>query len=400
MELADRSLWDRFAEARAGGVAGIPLGELVDVMREAARVIDFLNEPSHQLEGRSGVAIHHRDIKPQNIMLIGRGVKVADFGLSCLDDASGASRSQCGLTFAYAAPETFRRRVAATSDQYSLAVTFCQLRGGRLPFVGPPSSVMMGHLFGDPDLSMLPEPERPIVARAMAKDPAARWPDCRSFVNALAGCLEAGSPDSLPRASEDSQVAARTSCSVEIPPLPSETDWSISVSALPLTGADGDVSAYCLDLRGWDDPGVVADGASSSSPTVVVAATEETAPRRHTRRLLLAAASLLAAGVAAWTWSGRPVSRAGVPSLSSRMTDGATSMSPRAGSAGAIAPPGGRRDPRVPADLGLADAPSAPVSSPPPVGSRSGRLDRARGNPSPVPVASAARLPDLAAWRR
>ncbi len=394
MELADRSLWDRFAEARAGGLAGIPLGELVDVMGEAARVIDFLNEPSHQLEGRSGVAIHHRDIKPQNIMLIGRGVKVADFGLSCLDDASGASRSQCGLTFAYAAPETFRRRVAGTSDQYSLAVTFCQLRGGRLPFVGPPSSVMMGHLFGDPDLSMLPERERPIVARAMAKDPAARWPDCRSFVKALAGCLEAESPDLLPRAAEDPQGAVRSSCSVEVPPLPSESDRSIAVWPDRLTGADGegDVSAYCLDVRGWDDPGVVADDASSSSPTVVVAATEETVTRRHTRRLLLAAASLLAAGVAAWTWSWRPVSRAGIPPMPSRMAVRAPSTPSRAGAAGAIAPPRGRRDPRVPADLGLADAPPPPVHTP------SARLDRARVNPSPVPVASAARLPDLAAW--
>ena len=400
MELADRSLWDRFAEARAGGLAGIPMGELVDVMGEAARVIDFLNEPSHQLEGRSGVAIHHRDIKPQNIMLIGRGVKVADFGLSCLDDASGISRSQCGLTFAYAAPETFRRRVASTSDQYSLAVTFCQLRGGRLPFVGPPSSVMMGHLFGDPDLRAMPEPERAVVARALAKDPAARWPDCRSFVKALAGCLEAESPNSLPRAAEDPQVAVRSSCSVEVPPLPSEIDRSVSVWPDPLTGADcdGDVSAYCLDLRGCDDPDVVAGDLSSSSPTVVVAATEEAVPRRHTRRLLIAAASLLAAGVAAWTWSGRPISRAGVSSLSNRMADGATSMSPRAGSAGSIAPPGDRRDPRVPADLGFANAPSAPVSAPPPVRTRSARLDRARVNPSPVPVASTARLADLAAW--
>ena len=182
MELADRSLWDRFAEARGQGLAGIPLGELLEILGEVAKVVDFLNEPRHELEGRSGVAIHHRDIKPQNIMLIGRGVKVADFGLSCPDDPAAASRSQCGLTFAYAAPETFRRRVSASSDQYSLAVTYCQLRGGRLPFVGPPAAVMMGHLFGDPDLSMLPEPERadrragawPRTRRAMARLPVVR----------------------------------------------------------------------------------------------------------------------------------------------------------------------------------------------------------------------------------
>ena len=88
MELADRSLWDRFAEARRQGLAGIPFSELLEVLFETAKVIDFLNEPRHELDGRSDVAIQHRDIKPQNIMLIGQGVKVADFGLSCLDDQS------------------------------------------------------------------------------------------------------------------------------------------------------------------------------------------------------------------------------------------------------------------------------------------------------------------------
>ena len=45
---------------------------------------------------------------------------------------------------------------------------------------------MAGHLNGTPDLAMLPPEERPTVARALAKDPAARWPDCRSFAKALA----------------------------------------------------------------------------------------------------------------------------------------------------------------------------------------------------------------------
>ena len=89
---------------------------------------------------------------------------MADFGLSCLHDQYATSRSHDGLTYPYAAPETFRRHVSEHSDQYSLAVTYCVLRGGRLPFVGPPANVMLGHLFEPPDLSMLPEPEQPIVA--------------------------------------------------------------------------------------------------------------------------------------------------------------------------------------------------------------------------------------------
>src|SRR5262249_7215661 len=136
-------------------------------------------------DGRSGVAIYHRDIKPQNIMLVGGGARVADFGLSCLADQSVSAASQMALTCAFAAPETFRRHVTASSDQYSLGVTYCLLRGGRLPYEGPPAAVMYGHLFQPPDLSMLPEPERPIVERALAKDPGERWDDCREFLAAL-----------------------------------------------------------------------------------------------------------------------------------------------------------------------------------------------------------------------
>ena len=84
MELAECSLWDRFNRLSSEHLAGIPFPELLAIMGEVARVIDFLNEPRHELDGKTDVAIHHRDIKPQNIMLLGGGVKVADFGLSCL----------------------------------------------------------------------------------------------------------------------------------------------------------------------------------------------------------------------------------------------------------------------------------------------------------------------------
>jgi WD40 repeat protein len=90
------------------------------------------------------------------------------------------------MTALYAAPEFFQGKTSQHSDQYSLAVTYCQLRGGRLPFSGDPAQVMAGHLHGQPDLTMLPESERPAVARALAKDPGQRWPSCTAFVQALA----------------------------------------------------------------------------------------------------------------------------------------------------------------------------------------------------------------------
>src|SRR5262249_3560431 len=79
--------------------------------------------------------------------------------------------------------------------QYSLAVTYCLLRGGRLPFTGGPAALVAGHLHRPPDLSMLPQRERPVVARALAKEPSKRWPNCRAFVAALRA--ELGEPATI-----------------------------------------------------------------------------------------------------------------------------------------------------------------------------------------------------------
>jgi formylglycine-generating enzyme required for sulfatase activity len=184
MELADRSLMDRFREAAAQGLPGIPVPELTDYMLEAAKGIDYLNEPHPTGDGADTRGIQHRDIKPQNLLLVGGGVKVADFGLVRLLEHSLTGHTG-GMTPAYAAPEFFNRQTASQSDQYCLAITYCHLRGGRLPFTGSFADIMAGHLMREPDLSMLPGSERPTVARALAKNPKERWPDCRGFAAAL-----------------------------------------------------------------------------------------------------------------------------------------------------------------------------------------------------------------------
>jgi serine/threonine protein kinase/Flp pilus assembly protein TadD len=324
MELADRSLWDRFLEARRLGLAGIPRAELLGILGDVARVVDFLNEPRHELDGRARVAIHHRDIKPQNIMLIGHGVKVADFGLSCLADTTGAGRSQCGLTCAYAAPESFRGKVSGASDQYSLAVTFCQLRTGRLPFVGPPAAVMMGHLFGEPDLSAVPESERPVIARALAKDAEDRWPDCRSFVVALSGCASAGSPDEMP-ADEGEPARQVPGSSLVVQPMSATWDGTSSVSAASpgFDGADEALSAYCLDFEAPEDR---PSGEPSSLSTIVASRYVASAKGRRAARFLVAAAVLI--GVVGWSFRARPVGSAAMSS-SSRRLDAAESLPAR-----------------------------------------------------------------------
>lgn len=180
-ELAEGSLWDRYQQATGTRIPGIPADELLGYLREAAEGLDFLNGTT--------AAVAHRDVKPQNLLLVGGGVKVADYGLArpMAGDITGHSG---GMTVGFAPPEAFDGKTSRAGDQYSLAVSYCLLRGGRMPFVGSPAALMKAHIHDPPDLSMLPLGERPVVARALAKQPADRWPDCRSFVAALEAAME------------------------------------------------------------------------------------------------------------------------------------------------------------------------------------------------------------------
>jgi len=195
-ELADRSLWDRFLEAIAQGLRGIPRGELLGYLEAAATGLDFLNAYRHAVDGREQVGVQHRDVKPQNILLFGGSAKVADFGMVRVMDGNEASHTG-SWTLPYAAPEFFRGKTSRQSDQYSLAATYCHLRGGRLPFGGTAAEITVGHMFGIPELDALPEPERPVVARALEKEPERRWPDCRAFLAALRSAGEGSAPDAL-----------------------------------------------------------------------------------------------------------------------------------------------------------------------------------------------------------
>ncbi|HVS40036.1 MAG TPA: tetratricopeptide repeat protein [Gemmataceae bacterium] len=188
MELADRTLMDRFSEARRQGLPGVPFAELREYMREAAKGLDHLH----------AIGVQHRDVKPQNLLLVGGGVKVADFGLAKVLEQTTASNTG-SMTPAYAAPEFLKGRVSPHSDQYSLAVAYCQLRGGQLPFNGGPAQIMMGHLYETPDLTGVPEEERPTVLKALAKDPEQRFASCRDFVEALANTVHTVRPVKTPK---------------------------------------------------------------------------------------------------------------------------------------------------------------------------------------------------------
>src|SRR5438552_14390066 len=174
MELADKNLHDVYLEHQSAGLIGIPRDDLLRYMRDAAEALDFMCE-KHSLQ--------HLDIKPRNLFLVSDRVKVADFGLVKNLERSSASSILGGVTPLYAAPETFSNKISSHSDQYSLAIVYQELLTSQRPFNGKNARQLAHqHLNEEPELRSLPEAERPIVARALAKDPAKRFPSCLAFV--------------------------------------------------------------------------------------------------------------------------------------------------------------------------------------------------------------------------
>ena len=173
MELCDRTLADRLLETREQSVPGIPVDELFGYVRDAANAIDYLNAKH----------VQHRDVKPANMLLVGSGVKVGDFGIAKILERT-ASNTGCG-TLGYMAPECFTGKLAEQSDQYSLAATYYHLRTGRNLYEGNQAEVMYAQLTSVPDLSCLPLAESAVLARALSKEPGERWRNCTVFINGL-----------------------------------------------------------------------------------------------------------------------------------------------------------------------------------------------------------------------
>jgi serine/threonine protein kinase/tetratricopeptide (TPR) repeat protein len=189
-QLADKSLKHRFQECleASGKKTGIPARELLRYVSQAAEALDYLNTPQHMVDGRL-VSIQHRDVKPDNILLVSGAAKVADFGLAKILESNSATihERSVGLTLPYAAPEVFFDRVMNTSDQYSLAVTYFHLRTGKLPFPDSASRVeiMRIHTEGRLDLTFLPGRERTVVQKATAVEPTDRYVTCTEMAEDL-----------------------------------------------------------------------------------------------------------------------------------------------------------------------------------------------------------------------
>jgi len=186
MELADGSLLDLVEICEREFQAPIAPEQACQLLSQVACALDFLNTRQHTIDGER-VAFRHCDVKPSNILLRGSQVKLADFSLAVRTAFPLGHYGRVG-TLSYVAPEVFQGNLSQTTDQYSLAVTYCQVRGGQFPFADTPVDFTSSYVRPEPDLTMLPPNERPIIARALAPVPQDRWPSCGEMMRRLTQC--------------------------------------------------------------------------------------------------------------------------------------------------------------------------------------------------------------------
>jgi serine/threonine-protein kinase len=205
---------------------GMPARQAAEIITAIASALDY----AHQR------GLLHRDVKPANILIadfetnlstVAQRIFLADFGIArSMLEATGLTATNTTIgTIAYASPEQLSGRpMDGRSDQYSLACTAYDLLTGSAPFSGGDAISIVGQHLSMPappigyrqaQLTALD----PVFARALAKDPQARYASCTDFANDLTRAIESGRASSTVVAPWPS-MAPPTSVAPTMAPMP------------------------------------------------------------------------------------------------------------------------------------------------------------------------------------
>lgn len=194
-----------YEAGQAGGVAfiamdyvdGRPLSDHVGQGRpmELPAAVRTIKQVADALDYAHGQGLVHRDVKPGNVLITrdGRAV-LTDFGL--VTAAAFSRLTQSGATLGtplYMSPEQIRGQIVDhRADLYSLGVMAYEMLSGWAPFVRENAqAILYAHVHEAPPPlrtfnPRLPAPVETVVLRALAKEPAARYPSAGDFARALA----------------------------------------------------------------------------------------------------------------------------------------------------------------------------------------------------------------------
>ncbi len=194
-------------------IHGPTLKQLIGQRRQlqARETIEIAAQVCAVLQVAHARGFIHRDIKPQNIMLVWSGgnsggglsdggawVKLTDFGIVRVAETAGLTNSGIVLgTADYLSPEQARgENLTASSDLYSLGVVMFEMLAGRPPFVGPTGvSIAMQHASTNPPSLRQFNPAIPpaleqLILRTLQKEPEDRFSSAAEMQQALRQCAK------------------------------------------------------------------------------------------------------------------------------------------------------------------------------------------------------------------
>jgi len=167
---------------------GMPLPEIQSWLSGIAAGIGFLHDRG----------IVHRDLKPANVFRENGVVKIGDVGLSkFITPSRRSAQTESVGTVYYMAPEVARGKYGSELDVYSLGIILFEMLTGKVPFDGESTGeILMKHLTEAPDLSRVAAQFRPVLARALDKDPQKRTPGAMQLAEDFSRAV-AGKPPAL-----------------------------------------------------------------------------------------------------------------------------------------------------------------------------------------------------------
>jgi eukaryotic-like serine/threonine-protein kinase len=208
-------------------IAQGPLG--ADMVRRLALELGSALADAHEAR------VLHRDIKPDNVILARTGAKIADFGIARVPDSTLTRDGRLLGTPAYSAPEAISHGTfSSASDQFSLATTLYEALCLHRAFPGDDAVAVAARItYEEPPpiaaLCGLDARVDTVFARALSKNPKARFDSCEHFAQTLAEALTLPGRRSAPTMSEIEEAATP-------PPMRSPRNTQVTLFAAIVGG--------------------------------------------------------------------------------------------------------------------------------------------------------------------
>lgn len=164
-------------------------------------VITYVEQLASALHYAHERRLIHRDVKPANVLIGAQDeLLLSDFGIVAIAHSEHSMRTQDVIgTAMYMAPEQIQGKPQPASDQYALAIMVYEWLCGTPPFLGTQLELFASHMYAIPDAPRQRNPQLPsevetVLLKALAKDPAMRFPSIQAFAQALAQANPASAP--------------------------------------------------------------------------------------------------------------------------------------------------------------------------------------------------------------